>query len=137
MEAIKRKTWNIPVAVAEGFVANEYVSACTATIDCNLVTPEPYIALDIEFGKSIPTVIGDRTWVSHNACGKVHEVGTHGELSEITIHDGTAMVNGVKTQNYPLEEPIVCYFWAEYDENGVLIDGHCTMTKDGFQANMS
>ena len=131
------KTWTIPVAAAQQFAANEYVSACTATINCDLELADGYLAYDIEFGKTLETAIGPRTWVSYKPCGKTHDVSSHGELLEITIHDGTAMVDGVKTKNHPLETAITCYFWAEYDEANVMQDGHCTLNADGFQSNKS
>lgn len=127
------KNWNIPTAVAQRFAANDYVSACTATINCDLELAEGFMDYYIYFGKTIPTIAGDLSRCVYTPCGEVHDVEAHGELLEITITDGR--LEGKK--KVALEEPINCYFWAEYDENGVMLDGHCTMNRDGFQSNKS
>lgn len=135
------KTWTLPVAVASKFAANDYVSACTATINCDLplgTDPDgnPYIDYYIEFGKTIPTIAGDLSRCVYTPCGEEHDVNAYGELLEITITHGRIMKNGNKTR-VELPEPINCFHWAEYDEDGVMVDGHCTLTRDGFQSNKS
>ena len=127
------KTWTIPAAVAQKFAANEYVSACTATISCDLELAEGFMDYYVEFGKVIPTIAGDLSRCVYNPCGEVHDVSAHGELLQITITKGR--LTGKK--QVTLEEPINCYFWAEYDEDGVMLDGHCTMTRDGLVSNKS
>ena len=32
------KIWNKPEAIGQEFAANEYVSACTVTVDCNVTS---------------------------------------------------------------------------------------------------
>ena len=127
------KTWTIPAARAQQFAANDYVSACTATITCDLQLAEGFMDYYIYFGKTIPTIAGDLDRAVYTPCGKVHDVSAHGELLTITITDGR--LEGKK--KVALEEPINCYYWAEYDENGVMTDGHCTLNADGFQSNKS
>lgn len=127
------KTWEIPVAKAQKFAANDYVSACTATINCDLELAEGFMDYYIYFGKTIPTIAGDLERAVYTPCGKVHDVSANGELLTITITDGR--LEGKK--KVALEEPIECYYWAEYDENGVMLDGHCTLNADGFQSNKS
>ena len=127
------KTWTIPVATAQQFPANDYVSACTATINCDLELPEGFMDYYIYFGKTIPTIAGDLSRCVYSPCGKVHDVSAHGELLKITIKDGR--LEG--KQYVTLDEPFDCYFWAEYDENGVMLDGHCTLNADGLQSNKS
>ena len=41
------KTWTIPVATAQQFAANDYVSACTYEILCDLELPEGAKCLQI------------------------------------------------------------------------------------------
>ena len=130
------KTWKLPAAVAQRFAANDYVSACTASINCDLELAEGYIDYYIDFGKTIPTIAGDLSRCVYSPCGKVHDVGAYGELSEITITHGRIMVDGKKTR-VELPEPINCFHWAEYDENGVMTDGHCTLNREGFTSNKS
>ena len=127
------KTWTIPMAVGQQFAANDYVSACTATIQCDLELEEGFMDYYIYFGKTIPTIAGDLSQCVYTPCGKEHDVSAHGELLNITITDGR--LEGKK--KVALEEPIDCYFWAEYDEEGVMLDGHCTLNADGLQRNMS
>lgn len=128
------KTWSMPAAVAQNFAANEYISACTATIDCNVQLPgEEYWKYIIDFGKVIPTAIGDRQRLGYVPCGKVHDLENDGELMPVTIYsarlnDGTEVV---------LDEPVECYFWAEMDAEGVLQDGHMTMSREGIVTNKS
>lgn len=127
------KTWTLPSAVASKFAANDYVSACTATINCDLQLQEGFMDYYINFGKELQTAHGKLSRAVYTPCGEVHDVNAHGELLEITITDGR-LDGKVYTK---LDEPITCYFWAEYDENGLMEDGHCTLTKDGFQSNKS
>ena len=127
------KTWKIPAAVEQRFAANDYVSACTASIKCDLELAEGFMDYYIYFGKVIPTRVGDLSQCVYTPCGKEHDVSAHGELLTITITDGR--LEGKK--KVALEEPINCYFWAEYDEAGVMQDGHCTLNRDGFQSNKS
>ena len=51
--------WSAPVAVALKFAANDYVSACTATIDCDLPGSDDWYKFKVDFGKTIPTTKGD------------------------------------------------------------------------------
>ena len=133
---ITMKTWNIPTAVAQRFAANDYVSACTASINCDLQLAEGYIDYYVEFGKVLETAYGNMSRAVYTPCGKIHDVNANGELLEITITHGRIMVDGKKTR-VPLEEPIDCYYWAEYDEQNRMEDGHCTMTRECFTSNKS
>lgn len=128
------KTWNRPKAIGQEFAANEYVSACTATIECDLPIPNDWYKLRINFPKPIPTIKGMLDTVVYNPCGEKHDVDVHGELIPITITHGLEYKGG---PDVALEEPIECYFFAVYDEDGVLVNAHCTLTADGFQSNKS
>lgn len=127
------KTWKIPTAVAQTFAANDYVSACSASIKCDLELAEGFMDYYIEFGKTIPTIAGNLSRCVYSPCGEEHDVSANGELIGITITEGR--LQGKK--KVTLEEPINCYFWAEYNENGVMLDGHCTMSPDGLSVNKS
>lgn len=126
--------WKAPVAVAQKFAANEYVSACTATIECDLPIEYGWYKYKIDFGKTIPTIKGDLSSVYYNPCGEEHEVDIHGELIPITITEGYPKKGDPST---PLPEPIDCYFFVEYTEDGKLLNGHCTLYADGFKTNKS
>ena len=128
------KTWTIPAAAAQKFAANDYVSACTATIECDLPIPEGWYKLRINFPEPIPTIKGMLDTVVYNPCGEKHDVDVHGELIPITITHGLEYKGG---PDVALEEPINCYFFVLYDENGTMVNGHCTLTADGFQSNKS
>jgi hypothetical protein len=94
---------------------------------------EGFMDYYIEFGKTIPTIAGNLSHCVYSPCGKEHDVSANGELIGITITEGR--LHG--KQKVTLDEPINCYFWAEYDENGVMLDGHCTMSPDGLSVNKS
>ena len=126
--------WNAPVAVALKFAANDYVSACTATIDCDLPGSDDWYKFKVDFGKTIPTTKGDLDNLFCSPCGKKHDVGLAGELLSITITEGYQEKDGPVVS---LEEPISCYFFVEYAEDGVLKDGHFTMDADGLESNKS
>lgn len=129
------KTWNIPVAVAQKFAANEYISACTATINCNLNMSD-YAVYWIPYDE--PVIVNGETYdeLPYTACGETHDVALNGQLSQITISKAGKVVNGAKV-NVDLETPIQCYYWELYDEEGHLTNMHCTTSADGFQSNKS
>ena len=128
------KNWIIPVASAQKFAANEYVSACTATISCDLALPEGAYKYVIYFDRPVETRVGTLTECVYKPCGEVHDVSAHGELQTITITEYLQKKGGSKIT---LDEPINCYFWVEMDENNIMQDGHCTLNADGFQSNKS
>ena len=127
------KTWTSPVAAAQQFAANDYVSACTATIECDLPL-DGWYRLIVEFDEPIHTHDGKTiTKAKYNPCGYKHEVDLDGELLNITINKAMNASGEVVL----LDEPIKCYFFAQFAENGALRDGHCTLNEDGFQSNKS
>lgn len=137
------KNWKIPAAVIQQFAANEYVSACTATIDCNVPIQDPasFYCYVQEYGKTVQVEgVGPRTYGYYTPCGETHDVGIHGELVEYTFTKGIGYgANGKPVANpwVDLPEAVNCFVWFEHNDNGEVVDVHCTMSRDGFQANMS
>ncbi len=132
------KTWNAPVAVGQRFAANEYVSACTATIKCDL-DMNGYLIYMIPY--SDPVVIAhngaEYTELPYKACGEEHSVELGGELREITIYTAGRRDENNQRVYDTLETPITAYYWELYNEEGQLVDMHCTSNPNGYQANMS
>jgi hypothetical protein len=129
------KTWTIPVAAAQQFAANDYVSACTTTIKCDLDL-NGYYRYFLEFEEPFYARPDKASYtMNYRPCGEVHEVDSHGELFEITITK--ARETSSTSPLVELPEPIHCYFFAEYGEDGLFVDGHCTLSEDGIQSNMS
>ena len=129
------KTWTIPVATAQQFAANDYVSACTATIECD-VPLNGYYRYILKFDEPFHTYDGKTiTQMNYNPCGYEHDVDINGELIPITITHGRETSSS--SPAVELAEPINCYFFAEYTESGLLKNAHCTLNADGFQSNKS
>lgn len=122
------------LSVCQYFAANDYVSACTATIKCD-VPLNGWHRYILEFDEPFQTYDGKSIiQANYNPCGKEHEVGIHGNLLNITITDGRKVSGGSPV---PLDEPINCYLFVEYNESGLVRNFHCTLGEDGFQSNKS
>ena len=127
------KTWSKPKAIGQEFAANEYISACTATIECDLPL-DGWRRLIVEFDEPIHTHDGKTiSKARYSPCGYKHDVDINGELRSITINKGI----NADGETVPLDEPIHCYFFTLFNEAGQLVDGHCTLNADGFQSNKS
>ena len=136
------KTWTIPAAIAQQFAANDTVSACTATINCDVPVGEGFYCYIQEYGKTVQVEgVGPRTFGYYTPCGAEHEVSAHGELVGVTMTQGIACdANGnpVNTKQWiDIPEPVSCYVWFEHNENGEVLNVHCTSTPEGFQSNKS
>lgn len=131
------KLWTIPVAAAQQFTANDYVSACSAEVEikCDLPLPADLDRYILNFDEPFHTYDGKIiSQMRYNPCAKVHEVGVHGELKPIQITQGRKKSGG---EIIELDEPIDCYFFAEYTEDGLLKNVHCTLSADGLTSNKS
>lgn len=135
------KNWNIPAAYIQEFAANDYVSACTATIDCNVPVEAPFGYYIQEYGKTYECQgVGPRTYGYYSPCGAKHDVGAHGELVKITMTQGLIPdANGEYNRNLrvDLPEPVECYAWFVMNDEGVVQNVHTTLSPDGFEANKS
>ena len=120
------KTWTIPVAVAQQFVANDYVSACTYEILCDLELPEGAKCLQIPapFDYNQDGIIDDGQNLYYSPCGAKHSVATNTEFYDYTFTIGSTKFNNQGL--FRLDEPIVSKFWVELDSNGNLHDAHFT-----------
>ena len=130
------KIWNTPAAVAQRFAANEYVSACTASIKCD-VDMNGYAVYMIPHDPVVYAGNG-KTYeeLPYTACGAEHSVELNGQLMPLTITKAGKRVDGQQVY-YDLETPVEVYFWELYNEEGQLLDFHATTSEDGFQSNMS
>ena len=135
------KTWNTPAAVAQHFAANEYVSACTASIDCNVPLEEGFTYYHHAYDKAMLCATSPepslRTFGYYSPCSAKHDVSIHGELDEHTFTEGYVLGSDGKYTKTELSAPIDCYVWFEMDEAGVVQNVHATMTRDGFVSNKS
>ena len=134
-------TWNVPRAVVQQFAANEYVSACTATIDCNVPIADGFYCYRQDYGKTVIVAggVGERTFGYYTPCGETHDVSIHGEMITTTMTKGYVYNDDGSVNKNPvdLEEPITCYVWFEHNEDGLVENVHATLTRDGFVSNMS
>ena len=73
--------------------------------------------------------------MNYNPCGYEHDVDVNGELIPITITHGRETSSSSSPVELP--EPINCYYFAEYTEDGLLRNVHCSLNEDGFQSNKS
>lgn len=120
------KTWKCPVAIAQKFAANDYVSACVYEIKCDLPVPEGAVSLQIPapFDYNQDGIVDDNQNLYYDPCGVVHTVDTATEFYEYTFtHASTTFnINGV----FKMEEPITAKFWVELDSAGRLYNAHFT-----------
>lgn len=134
------KNWNIPTAVVQEFAANEYVSACTATIDCNVALEEGFSYYHHAYDEPMMCATKPdpslRTFGYYSPCSATHDVSIHGELDEHTFYEGYQLIDG-KYVKAELSAPVDCYVWFEMDEAGIVQSVHATRTRDGFVSNKS
>ena len=140
------KTWNNPVATVQEFVANEYVSACTFTLTCDVPLEEGFKQYTIFMDKPYPICGGEGktggtlTQTTYKPCAAPHtDMSTNGEFFPVTFTEG-APIDGSPVRK--LSEPIECWGWAvfcEHDHDGVphIVDGHCTLSNVMENANKS
>ena len=143
------KTWNNPMATVQEFVANEYVSACTFTLTCDVPLQEGYKQYTIYMDQPYPvcpkmatnkdgsTIYLTQT--TYKPCAYPHtDMSTNGHFFPVTFTEGALLAGGMGT----LEEPIECWGWAQYCEctdHDVphIVDGHCTLSNVMENANKS
>jgi len=135
------KTWTTPAAVAQEFAANDYVSACTATIDCNIPIADGFYCYRQDYGKTVIVAngVGERTFGYYTPCEATHDVSAHGELITTTMTHGYIYNPDGSVNKTPveLENPITCYVWFEHNDAGEVENVHATLTEDGFVSNKS
>ena len=138
------KTWTIPVATAQQFTANEYVSACTFTLKCD-VPMNGFTQDAIELPKHYPVCNGKGGTAgyvqstTYKQCQEPYhpDISTNGEFVPVTFTYGQK--NGKLTN---LDAPIDAYFWAMFCECDThdephIVQGHATMSNVLNDANKS
>lgn len=138
------KNWMKPEAIGQEFAANEYVSACTFTLKCD-VPMNGFKQYAIKLPKNYPVCDGKggtRGYLqetTYMACAEPYhpEISTHGEFVPVKFTYGEK--NGALAN---LEEPIDAYFWAmfcecETHDEPHIWQGHATMTNVLNDANKS
>lgn len=128
------KTWTMPVAFAQKFAANEYVSACTYEILCDLELPEGAKCLQIPgpFDYNQDGVVDDPANNYYSPCGAKHSVATSTEFYDYTFTIGSTKFNNQGL--FPLDEPIEAKFWVELNDAGQLVNAHFTTPENVLNA---
>ena len=141
------KTWTNPMAVAQQFAANDYVSSCTFTLTCDvplngftqytIFMDQPYpVCEKLATNEDGSTIYLTQT--TYKPCGAPHYgMSTNGKFFPVTFTEG---LKDGKIQQLP--EPISCYGWVEYcdcDDHDVphIINGHNSMSDVMYDANKS
>lgn len=127
--------WEQPLAVAQKFAANDYVSTCGYEILCDIETPEGinYLQIPGSFDWNQDGVADYNGNLYASACGTKHVVGRDTQFYDYTFTRGGPNHNatGVVT----LETPIPAKYWIEVDESGEMVNGHFTAPEN--VANMT
>ena len=129
------KTWTIPVATAQKFVANDYVSACGYEILCDIETPEGinYLQIPGSFDWNQDGTADFKGNLYASACGVKHVVGRDTQFYDYTFYRGGPNHNA--TGVVDLESPITVKYWIEVNEAGEMVNGHFTAPEN--VANMT
>ena len=100
-----------PAAVGQEFAANEYVSACTVTLDCSVTSSELFANYRLAVPSNAPSYfVNGEYW----ACGEVTV-----PVSELTACTFTHIADGTSTKpDTKLKNPIDAYFWVGTKANG-------------------
>ena len=143
------KTWTNPVATTQQFAANDYVSACTFTLTCDVPLQGDFYQYTIYMDQPYPictkVVPANEdgtpqylTQTTYKPCAAPHTgMSTNGAFFPVTFTEG-ATPSGIKK----LENPIECWGWAVFcdcDDHDVphIVDGHCTLSNVMTDANKS
>ena len=141
------KTWTNPMAVTQQFAANDYVSACTFTLTCDvplngwtqytIYMDQPYpVCPELATNKDGSTIYLTQT--TYKPCAYPHtDMSTNGKFFPVTFTEG---LKDGRIQQLP--EPIECWGWAQYcehDHDGIphIVNGHCTLSNVMENANKS
>ena len=110
------KSWRKPEAVGQEFAANEYVSACTVTVNCSVDSSELYA----NFWLAVPNDAPEQFHGGeYDQCGAELTVPV-GELNSCTfthIADGYTIGDTV-VPDTALKNPIDAYYWVGTKANG-------------------
>lgn len=119
------KTWTIPVAAAQQFAVNDYVSACTLTIMCDCTLPNGADSVRVLSGNTVD-FDGDGKIEGVNdgfmPCGVVHNANTDTEFFYYEFAGGWTPSNATVT----FDTPVKLAWWREVDEAGNVVDVHIT-----------
>lgn len=120
------KTWTKPAALGMQFEANEYVSACTYEILCDLELPEGAKCLQIPgpFDYNNDGIVDDSANNYYSPCGAKHSVAVSTEFYDYTFTIGSTKFNNQGL--FKLNEPIKAKFWVELNDKGQLVNAHFT-----------
>ena len=119
------KTWKTPVAVAQHFAANDFVSACTMQILCACELPKGADSVRV-FKEN--TVDFDNDGVIEGVndgfmpCGEVHNASVDTEFFSYAFSGGWTPSNATVT----FDTPVTLSCWREIDESGNVVDVHIT-----------
>ena len=129
------KTWTIPVATAQQFAANDYVSACGYEILCDISTPDGIKHLQIpdSFDWDQDGTVDYNGTSYGSACGEKHVVGRDTKFYDYTFYRGgpNPYAQGV----VDLETPIQAKYWLELNDAGQMVNIHFTSPEN--VANMT
>ena len=127
--------WEQPLAVAQKFAANDYVSTCGYEILCDIETPEGinYLQIPGSFDWNQDGVADYNGNLYCSACGVKHVVGRDTQFYDYTFTRGGPNHNA--TGVVDLETPIHAKYWIEVNEAGEMVNGHFTAPEN--VANMT
>jgi len=136
------KNWTMPVAAAQTFAANDYVSACDPMLlNCDLCIDEvgdgkKYPRLHIYGTMQGGAMDGETVHANFFGCGAEYLKVECGELSKMTVthYRYGSEVEGAEACGshwiLPMETPVEAYFWMGKDGRG-----HATLAD--FELNKS
>ena len=120
------KYWKKPEAISQEFVANEYVSACSYQIMCDVDIPDGAAVLYVPNGSNVDfDGSGDYhdDWgICGSPCGTVHNVDRDTEFFYHTFKYGLSHDDHTVTFSTPVEVA----WWRELDASGNVVDLHWT-----------
>ena len=121
------KSWRKPEAVGQEFAANEYISACSVGVLCDVTLPDGFVGLYVSRGQGDFNGDGDSMddWgLTGSPCGTIHNVARDTEFFTTTFSQGVTDWETLDTAKF--ETPVEVVWWRELNEEGKVVDIHWT-----------
>ena len=115
------KTWQRPAAVGQEFAANDYVSACTKQISCDVKLPNEAVCVWLTSQNTVD-FDGDGIIEGSNdgfqPCGKVHDVSADTKIGYYEFHKGWDKDDHTVT----FTPPVKLAYWADSEGDVHITD---------------